>query len=274
MTEYNNNEQQQSLPEGDLGGSIELRSEEVQEVLGAVPPWILRWGITTLFVIVVVLLLGCWFFKYPDTIQASMTLTGEMPPANIVAKTTGRIKEIYTKYQQNLENNENFKKLIEMFDPKILSIFRTINCDYGYKDYFISDCYYKIFDVASKKHFNETSNDAVISSYFEQAFLTVRRDFIRNYGLYENIVVTEMLDNYGIQFINKAKRTQINTEERFNDINSILSKEEHSFLLNFLDKDNNQIRSVTQVATLLFVSKQAVSKRLRRIKDKIKSNLE
>ena len=31
----------------------ELRSEEVQEVLGWVPPWILRAGITVLFVIVI-----------------------------------------------------------------------------------------------------------------------------------------------------------------------------------------------------------------------------
>ena len=30
------------------GSDIELRSEEFQEVLGSVPHWILRWGITVL----------------------------------------------------------------------------------------------------------------------------------------------------------------------------------------------------------------------------------
>ena len=40
---------------------IELRSEEVQEVMGEIPPWILRWGITILFVIVMALLTGSWF---------------------------------------------------------------------------------------------------------------------------------------------------------------------------------------------------------------------
>ena len=47
----------------------ELRSEEVQEVLGWVPPWILRSGITVLFFIVIVLFLGSWFYKYPDIIE-------------------------------------------------------------------------------------------------------------------------------------------------------------------------------------------------------------
>ena len=37
---------------------IELRSEEVQEVMGQVPAWIVRWGITLLFLVVVTLLVG------------------------------------------------------------------------------------------------------------------------------------------------------------------------------------------------------------------------
>ena len=45
---------------------IELRSEEVQEVMGQVPAWIVRWGIRLLFLVVVTLLVGSCFFKYPD----------------------------------------------------------------------------------------------------------------------------------------------------------------------------------------------------------------
>ncbi|MDR1730314.1 MAG: HlyD family secretion protein [Prevotellaceae bacterium] len=74
---------------------IELRSEEVQEVLGDVPHWILRWGIFIISVIVFILFAGSWFFKYPDTISATMTLTSAAPPASLVAKNTGRLKELY-----------------------------------------------------------------------------------------------------------------------------------------------------------------------------------
>jgi len=50
---------------------IELRSEEVQEVMGQIPAWIVRWGITLLFLVVVALLVGSCFFKYPDVITAA-----------------------------------------------------------------------------------------------------------------------------------------------------------------------------------------------------------
>ena len=48
---------------------IELRSEEVQEVMSHVPVWILRWGITVLFCIVIILLIGSYLFKYPDVVE-------------------------------------------------------------------------------------------------------------------------------------------------------------------------------------------------------------
>ena len=46
----------------EAGKEIELRSEEVQEVMGQIPAWIVRWGITILFIVVLVLLVGSYFF--------------------------------------------------------------------------------------------------------------------------------------------------------------------------------------------------------------------
>jgi HlyD family secretion protein len=74
--------------------NIELRSEEFQEVLGSVPSWILRWGIVLIGVIIGIILIGSSIFKYPDTISSVMTLTGTTPPASIVAKFSGRLKEL------------------------------------------------------------------------------------------------------------------------------------------------------------------------------------
>ncbi len=85
---------------------IEIRSEEVQEVLGTVPHWILRWGITVLAIIVFILLIGSWFFKYPDTIAATMTLTGNTPPAAIAAKINGPIMELYVQDEQMVKEKD------------------------------------------------------------------------------------------------------------------------------------------------------------------------
>lgn len=47
---------------------ISLRSEEVQEIMGRVPPWIERWGITVIALLLVVILAGAAIFPYPDTL--------------------------------------------------------------------------------------------------------------------------------------------------------------------------------------------------------------
>ena len=84
-----------------IGSDIELRSEEVQEVLGNVPGWILRRGITLLALIVVMLIVGSWLFKYPEIISSQLTLTTANPPANIIARTSGKISELFV---DDLEN--------------------------------------------------------------------------------------------------------------------------------------------------------------------------
>jgi HlyD family secretion protein len=71
------------------------RSEEFQEVLGNVPHWILRWGITVLAIAIVILLAGSAIIKYPDVIPAQIVLTGSTPPASIVAHASGKIKQLY-----------------------------------------------------------------------------------------------------------------------------------------------------------------------------------
>lgn len=73
---------------------IELRSEEVQEVMSHVPSWVVRWGITVLFCVVIIIFLGSYLFKYPDIVEAEITVSTENPPVYIVAKMSGRLKEL------------------------------------------------------------------------------------------------------------------------------------------------------------------------------------
>jgi len=84
---------------------IELRSEEVQEVMSEISPSIVRWGITVISLIVIVLLIGCYVFKYPDVITSSITLTTQEPPASIIARASGKIDELYVKNNQPVTQN-------------------------------------------------------------------------------------------------------------------------------------------------------------------------
>lgn len=87
----------------DIEKEIELRSEEFQEVLGSVPSWILRRGITIIAIIVFILLIGSALFKYPDTIITPMMLTGTTPPAALIAKSSGRLKELNVVDKQSVK---------------------------------------------------------------------------------------------------------------------------------------------------------------------------
>jgi len=63
--------------------NIELRSEEVQELMGKIPPAILRVGISVILVFVILIFIASNFIKYPDIISVP-----------IVAKNVNRMSEI------------------------------------------------------------------------------------------------------------------------------------------------------------------------------------
>lgn len=50
-------------------------SEPVQEIMGTVPSWITRWGVTVIFSILVLILVGCCVIRYPETLTGSVDLT-------------------------------------------------------------------------------------------------------------------------------------------------------------------------------------------------------
>ncbi len=85
---------------------IELRSEEVQEIIGRTPNRLIQYGITVIFSIVILLLAGSFFFKYPDIIQARIVLTGNNPPAEIKARTNGKITQFFIKDKQEVKKDE------------------------------------------------------------------------------------------------------------------------------------------------------------------------
>lgn len=71
---------------------IHLQSESVQDLLGKMPHWLIRWGMTALFVFILMLLIGAWFIRYPDSIPAKVRLTTDQPPIPVVARAAGQVR--------------------------------------------------------------------------------------------------------------------------------------------------------------------------------------
>ena len=84
---------------------IELRSEEVQEILTQPPAWIIRWGITLIFFIIVNLILGSYFISYPDTVPAMITIITETPPNSVYARNAGNLT-FYIGDQQSVQEGD------------------------------------------------------------------------------------------------------------------------------------------------------------------------
>ncbi|WP_435263972.1 HlyD family secretion protein [Tenacibaculum sp. nBUS_03] len=85
---------------------IEIRSEEVQEILSYVPNWMIRWGNTLFFLLIIMLLFISWFVKYPDVIATEVMVTTSFPPEKIYAKTAGQFEVFLTHEGKKVTKNE------------------------------------------------------------------------------------------------------------------------------------------------------------------------
>lgn len=75
--------------------NIEIHSEEVQDIMGQIPGSLLRWGLTVIFSVFLMMIAGSYFFKFNEMVSAPMVITTSSPPAPLIAKTSGRISKWY-----------------------------------------------------------------------------------------------------------------------------------------------------------------------------------
>ncbi len=69
----------------------QIYSNEVNEILTAVPNWMIRWGITAAFFSVLSVLFLTWLIKYPDVVEGIVVLKAADPPITMVSKSSGEI---------------------------------------------------------------------------------------------------------------------------------------------------------------------------------------
>ena len=91
---------------------------ETDEILGNPPGWILSWGISLIFVGVIIFGAISWVIKYPDVITSNITISTSNPPILVVSKTSGKITNL------NVINNQ---EVVE--DEMIAIIDNTANLD-------------------------------------------------------------------------------------------------------------------------------------------------
>ena len=82
------------------------KNNEVDQILGRPPSWILRWGITFLFIALLIFVALAWLIKYPDVLTSQVTVSTESPAIRVVADANSEIKQLRVKNNQYVKKDE------------------------------------------------------------------------------------------------------------------------------------------------------------------------
>lgn len=93
------------MPEASSEKAAAIRlneNDEIQQILGYPPGWMLRWGTVLVLLFVAGLLALGWVVKYPDSIYAEAILVTPQAPVRVVAPEGGRIDQLLVEEGQQV----------------------------------------------------------------------------------------------------------------------------------------------------------------------------
>ncbi len=166
---------------------IQLRSDEIEDVVGIIPHWFVRTGIAIILIFTLIILIGCWFFKYPDIITAKTELIVNNPPVSIIAKSTGKIEKLFVKDNQQVNENEtlaiieNTANYNDVFKVKLIldSLSQVIKSPESIRPIIPSDIF-KLGNIQTSysaflKHYNDYRNFIALN-YHQKMIESVRKE--------------------------------------------------------------------------------------------------
>jgi len=94
------------MPENSPPDNLNLRSEEVQEILTNPPSWIVRWGITLILAFTIIIIALSIIIRYPDFVSAKVLITTEQPTEKIIARYNGQLDRIFVNDRDTVGVNQ------------------------------------------------------------------------------------------------------------------------------------------------------------------------
>src|SRR5690242_21782322 len=73
----------------------DFRSQEVQDIISERPGFWGRWALPVFLIILLGIVAGTWFIRYPDTIFANATLIATNGPREIIPRQQGRLTALF-----------------------------------------------------------------------------------------------------------------------------------------------------------------------------------
>ena len=199
---------------------IEIRSEEVQEILSFVPNWMIRWGNTLFLLLIIMLLAITWFIKYPDIINSEAIITTVIPPQKEFARITGRIDTIYVNDGQEIKKNNSLAIIENTANNEDIFFLKSI-----------------IDNIKVQKQ----------SFHFpiDKMPILFLGDIESSYALFENNYIQYILNKELDPFSNEATANKITTSELNRRLNNLQSQKSlNKRELEFKQKDLKRSKSL------------------------------
>ncbi|MFB9841179.1 HlyD family secretion protein [Mucilaginibacter ginsenosidivorans] len=117
------------MPVSVIENGQEVRhTDDMQDIITTVPSWILRWGITLFFALLVLLVGLSAFIRYPDIVNASLTIYSPNSPKPIVAKIQGKLVKLLVKENEYVAAGQPLAYIESTADHgKILNLLTNLN---------------------------------------------------------------------------------------------------------------------------------------------------
>jgi multidrug resistance efflux pump len=197
----------------------DIRSEDVQEILSAVPNWMIRYGNMLILGLIIMLLIISWFVKYPDVIAADNMITTQIPPQKEYARTTGDISAILVNDSDLVHKNQPLAIIENTANHQDVYVLKTI------------------IDTIKV---NGTSFDFPMES-LPILFLG---DIEASYALFENSYIQYKLNSKLQPFSNEALANRYSISELSSRLNSLkaqrdINKTELDFKLKDLERSKS-----------------------------------
>jgi hypothetical protein len=111
----------------DASGLLELRSEEVNEILSKRPAGIIRYGLTVIALLGVLGLIASWYIKYPEIIKGNVMITTEKPPLKVIPRSSGRLQKLLVKPNQLVKQGDFLAEIENTTRLENLSVLQTLS---------------------------------------------------------------------------------------------------------------------------------------------------
>lgn len=86
--------------------SQQVNSEEIHEIITAVPPGILRWGITIIFTILTSIILLSAIIEYPDIVKTGLKINSLNSPKQVIAKQSAKLTTLLVSDGEMVKENQ------------------------------------------------------------------------------------------------------------------------------------------------------------------------